>query len=122
MLSLVDITLRAILPVFYATPIHYGGLGLEPSQIGNILSVYGIANGILQIFFFAPVQQRWGAKNVFIAGLVSVVPVFALFPVVNALARMHYGMTPLVWTMVFVQIGMSILINLSYGEKIYLYF
>lgn len=48
-LSLVDIALRAIHPVFLATPIELGGLGLPTVRIGNLLSVFGVLNGIFQV-------------------------------------------------------------------------
>lgn len=38
-LALTDIAIRAVQPVFYATPIELGGLGLPPHMIGRILSV-----------------------------------------------------------------------------------
>lgn len=38
-LALVDIMLRSVQPVFYATPVELGGLGLPPYMIGRILSV-----------------------------------------------------------------------------------
>src|SRR5579859_7160235 len=51
-LSLVDISTRAILPLFFSTPIHLGGLGLDPAMIGAIMSVCGILNGFMQVIFF----------------------------------------------------------------------
>lgn len=38
-LALTDIAVRAVQPVFFATPIELGGLGLTPDRIGRILSV-----------------------------------------------------------------------------------
>ena len=38
-LALTDIAIRAVQPVFFATPIELGGLGLPPYMIGRILSV-----------------------------------------------------------------------------------
>lgn len=64
-LSLVDIAYRAIQPVFLSTPIELGGLGLRPSAIGNILSVFGVLNGVVQVrllYFFDSVRggdHRW---------------------------------------------------------------
>ncbi|KII89810.1 hypothetical protein PLICRDRAFT_39984 [Plicaturopsis crispa FD-325 SS-3] len=113
-LSLVDIAIRAMQPLFYSTPIELGGLGLPPSTIGAILSVFGILNGVFQIFFFAAIHDRWGTKRVFIAGVLSALPVFASFPIINALARAH-GMCLLVWAAVGLQVVISIMLSLSYG-------
>ncbi|KAI0768094.1 MFS general substrate transporter [Trametes elegans] len=115
-LAIVDITMRAIQPVFYSTPVALGGLGLSPQTIGLILSLYGITNGLTQIFLFGRVHDRFGTKRVYMAGLASVLPVFALFPVINALARAEGGvLTRGVWAVVLGQALLSILVNFSYG-------
>ena len=114
-LALVDISTRAIQPVFFSTPIELGGLGLPPHHIGKILSVYGVINGFLQIFYFARTQARFGPKNVYMAGIASSLIVFAFFPVINWLARARGLEHPLVWLAVAIQVITSILINFSYG-------
>lgn len=114
-LAIVDITFRAVQPVFFSTPIHLGGLGLPPHSIGMILSAFGILNGIFQIFFFAKIHDRWGSKKVYIAGIVSALPVFISFPIINMLARLH-GYSIMVWLAVAFQICTSIVISLSYGK------
>lgn len=113
-LSLVDIAFRAIQPLFFSTPIEMGGLGLPPSTIGNILSMFGILNGFFQIFFFAKIHDRWGSKRVFMAGIAAGIPLFLSFPVISYLARTQ-GLTPTLWVAVAVQIVFSIMPSLSYG-------
>ncbi|PIL35788.1 hypothetical protein GSI_02518 [Ganoderma sinense ZZ0214-1] len=114
-LAIVDINLRAIQPVFYSTPIALGGLGLAPQQIGWILSVYGVINGLTQIFLFSKVNERFGSKPVYLVGIASVLPVFAMFPFINEVARLEGRMVPLVWGLVFCQALLSIIISFSYG-------
>ena len=118
-LAIVDITLRAVQPVFYSTPIALGGLGLNPQQIGWILSLYGIVNGLTQIFLFSRVNDRFGSKRVYLVAITSVLPVFAMFPFINEIARLE-GMSPMVWGLVICQSLMSIIINFAYGQSIYL--
>jgi hypothetical protein len=113
-LSLVDISYRAIQPVFLSTPIEIGGLGLAPPTIGKILSALGIFDGIFQFCFFAKIHDRWGLKRVFMAGLMSAILCFALFPVINMLARQQ-GYSPVVWMAVGVQLQLSMILNLSFG-------
>ncbi|TFK50147.1 member of major facilitator superfamily multidrug-resistance, DHA1 sub-family [Heliocybe sulcata] len=113
-LAIVDIAFRAIQPLFLSTPIALGGLGLPPHIIGVILSGFGILNGVFQIFFFAKIHDRWGTKNVFIVGIAAAVPVFAMFPVINSVARVE-ELSTLVWGLVAAQVIISILISLSYG-------
>lgn len=115
-LSLVDIAFRAVLPLFFSTPIHLGGLGLPPSTIGNILSAFGVLNGVFQVFFFAKIHDRWGSKKVFIAGIASAIPVFASFPFMNCLARTE-GLSTRVWAIVAFQTVISIMMSLSYGKQ-----
>jgi len=113
-LSLVDIAFRAIQPLFLSTPIHLGGLGLPPSTIGKILAVFGVLNGMFQVFFFASIHDRWGSKKIFTAGIASALPVFACFPAINYLARIS-GYSNALWALVGFQIVMSIGLSLSYG-------
>ena len=113
-LSLVDISFRAIQPLFLSTPIHLGGLGLPPSTIGKILSTFGVLNGVFQVFFFARINDRWGSKKVYFLGIASGVPMFASFPIINLLAR-HRGYSMAVWMAVGFQIVMSVILCLSYG-------
>ena len=114
-LALVDISTRAIQPVFFSTPIELGGLGLPPHHIGKILAVYGIINGFLQIFYFAKMHARFGTKNVYIAGIASSLLVFISFPVINHLARTVGAQHWLVWLAVAFHVITSIFINFSYG-------
>jgi MFS family permease len=114
-LSLVDYGFRAIQPLFLATPIHLGGLGLPPSSIGTLLSVQAISSGIFQVFFFPPIQNRWGSKKTFIAGISTAIPTFIMFPVANALARTQgYGIA--VWAAIGLQTITAVLMRLSYGQ------
>jgi hypothetical protein len=115
-LSLVDIVFRAIQPLFFSTPVHLGGLGLPPSTIGNLLSIFGVLNGLFQVFFFAKIHDRWGSKRVFTAGIASAFPVFASFPIINYIAQTQ-GLSATVWVIVGLQIVISICLNLSYGKQ-----
>lgn len=114
-LSLVDISFRAIQPLFFSTPIHLGGLGLPPPTIGTILSCFGVLNGVLCVFFFAKIHDRWGTKKVFVAGIASAIPVFVTFPILSAMARAQ-GLSTMVWCGVAIQVFFSVFLNLSYGE------
>lgn len=116
LLAIVDISFRAVQPVWMSTPIHLGGLGLSPQMIGAILSCYGITNGLLQISLFSKVTDRWGAKKVYITGIAACLPVFALFPIINLLARAE-GLSTTVWALLALQIFISIALNFCYGKS-----
>ena len=113
-MAFLDISFRAIQPLFLSTPIHLGGLGLPPSTIGMLLSIFGVLNGVSQVFFFAQMNDRWGSKMVFFWGIASAIPAFGLFPVINYLA-VHQGYSATVWIAVGLQIVLFIRLCLSYG-------
>ncbi|KAG1728507.1 major facilitator superfamily domain-containing protein [Suillus paluster] len=113
-LALFDIALRSLIPVFYATPVDMGGLGLDPPRIGNILAVFGIANGLFQVFFFARLHDRFGTKVVWTCGIASSVPTILAFPIINVLSR-TYGIGVIVWLGVGLQLTISIALNMCYS-------
>ena len=115
-MALVDIAFRSVQPVFFATPIELGGLGLDPPRIGNILSIYGVLNGLFQIFFFADMHDRFGSKAIYSVALVSGIPLMLTYPLLNALAQTQ-GLSWMVWSMVGVQVMLSMILNLAYGER-----
>jgi len=82
------------------------------------MSIFGVLNGVFQIFFFARINDHWGSKRVFFWGVASGIPVFASFPVINYLAR-HNGYSTTVWIAVGFQIVISIASGLSFGQYFY---
>ncbi|KAJ7431308.1 hypothetical protein B0H11DRAFT_2298480 [Mycena galericulata] len=106
-LSLVDIAPRAIQPLFMATPIELGGLGLPTARIVNLLSIFGCV-------FFARVRDYIGSKVMFTLGIANALPTFATFPLLSYLARTQ-GRSILVWAVAILQIILSIGVTFSYG-------
>ncbi|KAG6839828.1 hypothetical protein C0991_011274, partial [Blastosporella zonata] len=114
--AMIDVAFRVIQPLFLSTPIELGGLGLSPPEIGKILSVYGLLNGVFQMLFFARIHDRIGSKMTFMAGIVSAFPCFLAFPIISHMAKTQ-GLSTLVWCAVALQTLFSILMNLSFGER-----
>ncbi|KAJ7595442.1 member of major facilitator superfamily multidrug-resistance, DHA1 sub-family [Mycena floridula] len=114
-LSLVDIAYRAIQPLFFSTPVALGGLGMAPAEIGKILSFFGLANGVTQVFFFARIHDYLGPKRTFMLGIGSAAPTFALFPVMSYLAKTQ-GVGGWVGVVIVVQTLLSICLSFSYGS------
>lgn len=92
----------SILPLFYATPVEFGGLSLDPPRIGAILAASGVAHSAFQLLFYARLHDRFGAGAIHTAGVSSGIPIVLLFPVINVLARVH-GMGLAVWLCVAAQ-------------------
>ncbi|KIM84964.1 hypothetical protein PILCRDRAFT_779480 [Piloderma croceum F 1598] len=113
-LAFIEMALIALLPLFYSSPIEHGGLNLSPSTIGILLGIFGLVNGVFQAFFFAKIIKRLGAKNLFIAGMSSFIPIFLLFPVMNLLA-LRWGVSPIVWALVACQLAVVIVMDMSYA-------
>ena len=114
-LSLLDIAFRSVQPLFFATPTELGGLGLDPPRIGNILSVYGVVNGLFQILFFADLHDRFGSKAIFSVAMASSIPLILTFPLINALAQTQ-GLSWMVWSLVGVQLATATVMYMGYCE------
>jgi len=114
-LAFIEIAWLTLLPLFYSSPIEHGGLNFSPLTIGVLLGTFGLANGVFQGFFFAKIVKRWGAKNLFITGMSSFLPIFLLFPVMNLLAR-QWGLSPIVWMAVACQIVLAMIMDMAYAS------
>jgi len=121
LIALVDISFRALQPVFLSTPVALGGLGLDPPAIGTILSFSGILNGVFTVFFFSRMTDYFGVKRVYMMGVSAAVPCFALFPIINYLARNSVersgGLGLEVWAVVGLQVLMVVLNCVCYGTS-----
>lgn len=100
-------------PTFLSTPVHYGGLGWTPAQIGRLLSIRAVLNGFFQVFFFSKLHNRFGSKRIFIAGVCAFYPIFALFKVINIAAK--EGRMDISLLLLGVQVFLSLIVTMSYG-------
>ena len=121
-LALVDISFRALQPLFLSTPIALGGLGLDPPIIGTVLSVYGILNGVFTVFFFSRLTDYFGVKRVYVTGISASVPCFCLFPIMNHLARSSVERNGKlgveVWIAVGSQVAISVVVSMCFGAHV----
>lgn len=113
-IALIDISFRTVQPVFYATPISLGGLGLDTPTIGTILAIQGVANGLVQPLLFGKLHDTMGAKNLFLFAVASSLPMIALFPVINTLAR-SAGVIHSVWSLVGLQVALLSCTGFAYS-------
>lgn len=115
-LCLLEIAFRALQPLFYATPIEHGGLGLSPATIGILMALFGTIDGIFEAFYFAKLVKRWGPKRLYIAGIVSFVPLFGLLPVINSLARRWEYASIALWVVLFIQLPLFIIMDIAFSK------
>ena len=116
-LALLEIALAAIQPLFFATPISLGGLGFPPATIGLIMGTFGIMNGVFQSLFFAQLSDILGPKRMFIIGMAQFPIIYALFPILNTIAR-ESGLTTTVWALIGLQLVLMVFMDCAYGTSI----
>ncbi|EIN04047.1 MFS general substrate transporter [Punctularia strigosozonata HHB-11173 SS5] len=120
LLALLDIALLALQPLFYASPVPHGGLGLSPRAIGLVMGAYGLGNGIVQASLLPRVIRKLGMRRTFVSGIAAFLPIFAGMPAMNALARRSGGMAAGVWAALVVELGLCVVRDMCYGV-IYVY-
>ncbi|EIW83691.1 MFS general substrate transporter [Coniophora puteana RWD-64-598 SS2] len=114
MLATLEIAYYSIQPLFYSTPLEFGGLDLSTRTIGLWMGLFGIANGLVQAFFFAPIVQWIGPKKLFCAAIVADVVIFTMYPIISVTAQRE-GVSPLVWAMMTVQLLLAVVQDMGYG-------
>jgi MFS family permease len=82
-LAFLDISMFALMPLFYSTPNYLGGLGFAPPTIGLWLALFGIIDGLFQVLFFPKVIDRLGPKRTFYTGASCFIPIMIMFPVMS---------------------------------------
>ena len=113
-LSFLDMALRALQPLFFATPTRLGGLGMSPSTIGLCLGIVGPLDAVVQGFFFAKIVKRLGLKKLLLTNLLCFIPLAATFPVISSLAQ-EWGLSPVVWFFILLQFMMNCVTDMSFG-------
>ena len=113
-LAFLDVVVLALHPLFFATPIRLGGLGMSPATIGLCLGGFGLLDGVAHGLFFPKVIRRVGLKKLFLASVLCFIPMFAMFPVVNHFARM-WGLSPAVWALILFHFVISCATEMAFG-------
>lgn len=113
-IATLEITMYALQPLFYSTPIELGGLGFDPVTIGLWMGAFGVVNGVLQTIIFAPLVNKFGSKTVFRFCEMSFIPIFALFPITNIVAQ-QYGINWLVWFLLTCSLLLGVFMDMSFG-------
>jgi MFS family permease len=109
MLAFLDITLLALLPLFFSTPNYLGGLEFSPSSIGLCLALCAVVGGFFQALFFAKIVDRFGPKRVLCFSVSCFALAMVVFPIMSWLVHTrgavdHAIMIPLLCQLVLVVI------------------
>jgi MFS family permease len=114
-LAFLNISVNALLPLFFHMPIVMGGLDLDPVTIGYIMGLYGAGTGAFQFLFFAKLVRRFGTRRVFIMSTATFIPIFLTLPFISLVAK-KWGVCTRVWLLVGWLLFMLFFIDTAYGK------
>ncbi|KAI6040742.1 major facilitator superfamily domain-containing protein [Pisolithus marmoratus] len=114
-LALVNIGFFALVPLFYATPVEVGGLGLSPFAIGVCMTVFGIGNGLFQMLFTARAIDCFGEKRMFCSVVLAFFPMISTFPIMNWVIRVQNEVGPVIWALILVQLLLWAVVDMAYA-------
>ena len=117
-LALVEIGCIALLPLFFATPIEIGGLGLPPSIIGTYLAISGLLNGLFQLLFTTQLIDRFGERKIFCTSVLAFFPLIAVFPLMSLVAQSQQKLGPIVWALIILQCLFRLILSMSFCMSI----
>ncbi|KAG9127535.1 hypothetical protein FRC07_012551 [Ceratobasidium sp. 392] len=115
-MSFIAMGYDVVFVLFAYSPIHEGGLGFDPSQIGYALACSGMIAASMQAGIMPTLLRRWKASTLFKACMLVWPFAFALLPILNLIARLGsrvsdsgIGRTlePSTLTIVWMGIGMA---------------
>ncbi|KAJ7116513.1 major facilitator superfamily domain-containing protein [Mycena epipterygia] len=116
LLSFCHVANEALLPLFFATPLSLGGLGLRPYDIGLILGICGLCNSVVQIAVGGRFIRRFGARPMFTAGFCALAVECAMYPLVGGLARQRGGVDAVVRVALACQLSCTCVIFFAYAS------
>lgn len=106
-IMLMAFSFTAVMPVFYFTPVHLSGFGLDPLQISLLMGVGGLAQAIWMLLVFPWIQVHYSTGTV-IRLCARAFPFFFLaFPLLSTMLRQG-------WTLAFWIVG-PVLLALGSG-------
>ncbi|KAI5998694.1 MFS general substrate transporter [Pisolithus albus] len=114
-LGLVEIGCFALVPLFYATPVEIGGLGLQPFTIGMIMTAFCVSNGLFQALFTARAIERFGERRVFRSAVLAYFPVIASFPTMSWIIQVQKEVGMAIWVLIVAQLLSWAVVEMAYA-------
>ncbi|KIK45637.1 hypothetical protein CY34DRAFT_509579 [Suillus luteus UH-Slu-Lm8-n1] len=115
MLSFLDVSFRALIPLFLSTPIHLGGMGLTPSSIGLWLAFCGTVDGLFQALFLAKIVDWVGPKRLFCISASCFAPLMVVFPIMSWLVRTRGVVDHAVMYALLFQLMLTVTWDMAFG-------
>ena len=94
----------SILPLLYASPISYGGLGLSSFHIGIIMSISGLLLGLSSLLLFPFLSRKLGLTYLYRVGFTGFLVVQALYALMNVLVGRSGRVDRFVWAVLALQL------------------
>ncbi|KAF6759870.1 major facilitator superfamily domain-containing protein [Ephemerocybe angulata] len=114
--SFIDMSVTALIPLVYSTPLEYGGLGMDPFKIGTIMATYGVLNGTMSVLFLGPLVRRYGPTKVYQYGIFAIFVSLSAFPIENILARRAGGIDAWVALVIVIQFAAQTVLSPCYAS------
>ncbi|KAJ1305984.1 hypothetical protein OPQ81_010699 [Rhizoctonia solani] len=100
LLSLLDISMVALPPIVFASPVAVGGLGMQPATIGLVLALQGVATGAATALL-VPRMQRWfGMRTTYRWGLWLYLGQIWLLPAMHYAVKMNLAGGMGLWVLI----------------------
>lgn len=115
-LTFLDMCHFVLVPLMYSTPIEFGGLGLDPFQIGVTLGTFGFANSIVQAKFLGRLIRRYGGRDVYRVGFSCILMCFGMYPIMRFFSQRAGGVDGFVVACIVIQLGFQMMIYMAYGS------
>ncbi|KAF8896551.1 major facilitator superfamily multidrug-resistance, DHA1 sub-family [Infundibulicybe gibba] len=116
-LTFTDMCNIVLRPLMFSTSIKFGGLGLSPYEIGNIMGVWGVINAAVQFTFLAKIIRRLGTRNTFIITYAGLMVVTISYPILGYYARKAGRIDAVSWIIIVVQLIFQMLTGMAYASN-----
>lgn len=114
-LGYLDISAKSLLPLFFSTPITYGGLSLSPSSIGACLGLLGLTDGIFQLLFLAKLVDWMGPKRLFCRAILCYIPLMLLFPLMSWIVQTRGVVDTWIYACIVAQLALIVFWDVAFG-------
>ncbi|KAF4614192.1 hypothetical protein D9613_007944 [Agrocybe pediades] len=115
-LAFLDMSHFALIPLMYSTPLEFGGLGLDPFQIGFTLGTFGFLNALIQSIFLGGLIRKHGARKIYMIGFSSFLVCFSMYPCMKYFSQRAQRVDALTIMCMLTQLGFQMMISMAYAS------